>query len=257
MIFKRAAAKLKAQDWTAIGIELAIVVIGVFIGILVANWNQARIERRDLGQIIERLSGDIDRRLDVARGNRLYFETTGRYAKTAFAGWAGDPAVSDSTFAIAAYQASQITAFNTGDQVYATLLGGDQIRKVRNVALRDAIIRVLNFNGEPISLQALRSRYRDEVRSVLPDALQEAVREGCGDVASSPTTSTRLPPKCDIQIEPALAAQSAAALRAHPELVDELNQHRAMVATYLFNVDQFVILLEAVKRELGEGSGKP
>lgn len=255
MIFKRAVARLRAQDWLAIAIELAIVVIGVFVGILVANWNQSRIERRELGQIIERLSGDIDRRLQVARGNRLYFDTTGRYAQTAFSGWAGDPTVSDKAFAIAAYQASQITAFNSADQVYATLLGGDQIRKVRNVPLRDAIIRVLNFNGEPISLQAVRSRYRDDVRAVLPDALQDAVRKRCGDVASSQTTFTRLPPTCDIAIDPALAARSAAALRAHPELVEELNQHRAMVATYLFNVDQFVTLLQAVKRELARREG--
>ena len=41
MIFKRAAAKLKAQDWTAIGIELVIVIIGVFIGTQVSNSNNA------------------------------------------------------------------------------------------------------------------------------------------------------------------------------------------------------------------------
>ncbi len=45
MIFKRAVARLGAQDWLAIAIELAIVIIGVFIGIWVANWNQERSER--------------------------------------------------------------------------------------------------------------------------------------------------------------------------------------------------------------------
>ena len=33
MIFKRAVARLRAQDWTAISIELLIVIVGVFIGI--------------------------------------------------------------------------------------------------------------------------------------------------------------------------------------------------------------------------------
>ena len=37
MIFKRAIAKLRAQDWMAISIELVIVIVGVFIGIWVAN----------------------------------------------------------------------------------------------------------------------------------------------------------------------------------------------------------------------------
>ena len=44
MIFKRVGARLRAQDWLAIVIELGIVVLGVFIGTWVANWNQQRIE---------------------------------------------------------------------------------------------------------------------------------------------------------------------------------------------------------------------
>lgn len=42
MIYKRVAARLRAQDWVAITIELAIVVVGVFVGTWVADWNQAR-----------------------------------------------------------------------------------------------------------------------------------------------------------------------------------------------------------------------
>ncbi len=32
MIYKRVAARLRAQDWVAITIELAIVAVGMFIG---------------------------------------------------------------------------------------------------------------------------------------------------------------------------------------------------------------------------------
>ncbi len=39
MIYKRVGARLRAQDWLAIVIELGIVVLGVFIGTWVANWN--------------------------------------------------------------------------------------------------------------------------------------------------------------------------------------------------------------------------
>ncbi|MGD9965852.1 MAG: hypothetical protein AB7T59_04985 [Hyphomonadaceae bacterium] len=33
---------VRKQEWTAIAIDFAIVVIGVFVGIQVANWNEAR-----------------------------------------------------------------------------------------------------------------------------------------------------------------------------------------------------------------------
>ena len=59
MIFKRFAANLRAQNWFAIGIELTIVIVGVFVGTLVANWNQERIEQRDVDAIVGKLGTDV------------------------------------------------------------------------------------------------------------------------------------------------------------------------------------------------------
>lgn len=42
MIFKRAVAKLRAQDWTAIAIELVIVTLGVIIALAVQQWAEKR-----------------------------------------------------------------------------------------------------------------------------------------------------------------------------------------------------------------------
>ena len=35
---------VKDQDWTVVVIDFVIVVVGVFIGIQVANWNDARLD---------------------------------------------------------------------------------------------------------------------------------------------------------------------------------------------------------------------
>lgn len=45
MILRRLAQNLREQNWTAIGIEFVLLVAGVFLGIQVANWNEARVER--------------------------------------------------------------------------------------------------------------------------------------------------------------------------------------------------------------------
>ena len=55
MIYKRVAARLRAQDWLAITIELTIVIVGVFIGTWVANWNQERAEKREIGQLLDQM----------------------------------------------------------------------------------------------------------------------------------------------------------------------------------------------------------
>ena len=42
MIFRRLAQHLREQNWTAIFIEFVLLVLGVFLGIQVANWNEER-----------------------------------------------------------------------------------------------------------------------------------------------------------------------------------------------------------------------
>jgi hypothetical protein len=55
----RIAEHVRTQNWTAIAIDFVIVVLGVFVGIQVANLNEARVERElvrgHLGEIAEDL----------------------------------------------------------------------------------------------------------------------------------------------------------------------------------------------------------
>ncbi|MEX0644274.1 MAG: hypothetical protein WD076_03130, partial [Parvularculaceae bacterium] len=43
---RRVIAHFRKQEWTAIAIDFLIVVVGVFVGLQVNNWNEARVERR-------------------------------------------------------------------------------------------------------------------------------------------------------------------------------------------------------------------
>ncbi|MGB8635784.1 MAG: hypothetical protein WCD66_04525 [Rhodanobacteraceae bacterium] len=56
---ERTFAHFERQDWTAILIELGIVVVGVFIGLQVDNWNQARQERQRLTVLVQGMSADL------------------------------------------------------------------------------------------------------------------------------------------------------------------------------------------------------
>ncbi|NNE40415.1 MAG: hypothetical protein HKN14_05795 [Marinicaulis sp.] len=45
MLLRRITEHIKTQNWTAVFLDFVIVVVGVFIGIQVANWNDARGDR--------------------------------------------------------------------------------------------------------------------------------------------------------------------------------------------------------------------
>ena len=59
MILRRFSANLRRQDWTAVVIELAVVVIGVFIGLQASNWNQDRATNQQSALFTARLKADL------------------------------------------------------------------------------------------------------------------------------------------------------------------------------------------------------
>lgn len=60
MILRRVISHVRNQEWTAIALDFVIVVVGVFIGIQVSNWNAARTERAQLDQQLVSLRIELE-----------------------------------------------------------------------------------------------------------------------------------------------------------------------------------------------------
>ena len=59
MILRRVIEHFRKQEWTAIAIDFVIVVMGVFVGMQVNNWNAARQQSLLADAYLVRLSGDL------------------------------------------------------------------------------------------------------------------------------------------------------------------------------------------------------
>jgi len=59
MILRRVIEHFRKQEWTAIAIDFVIVVVGVFVGLQVNNWNEARRERAKEAFAIAALRSDF------------------------------------------------------------------------------------------------------------------------------------------------------------------------------------------------------
>ena len=237
MIYKRFAANLRAQNWSAIGIELAIVVVGVFIGTQVSNWNAARLEKRETQRMLAQLKPNLQSLTDYYQSARGYYATTRRYATTAFAGWRGDPNVSDQDFVIAAYQASQVLGLGTNGSTWATVLGADQLRQVDDTAIRNDLSFLMSADYTQFDIPAVNTPYRPGVRRLIPVDIQDAIRAQCGDYPDPKRPLFfSLPATCNLRIAPNEAAKAAAILRGHPELSEDLQWHMAAQAALLTNL---------------------
>src|SRR5436190_21291676 len=177
MIHKRLVAGLRGQNWSAIAIELAIVIVGVFIGTQVANWNQARLEKQATERMLVQLVPELRAELAFFANVETYYATTRRYAEQAMAGWQGSSAVSDSDFVIAAYQATQVNGIGINPDSWSLTFGGDQLRNIEDPKVRRNLEVVLTSDYRPVEFAAVATQYREQVRHIIPIDIQDQIRE--------------------------------------------------------------------------------
>ena len=253
MILRRLGENFRVQNWTNVAIEIAIVVLGVFIGSQAANWDQQRLERRETEQLLEQVDVELTAFSLSIDSLDDYYASTSRCGDRAIAGWRGDASVSDEEFVIAAYQASQINGVSNSGGVWASDLGAESSRDIEDPVIRRNLAGVMTFDYALVDIPAVATRYREEVRKTIPHDIQSAIRARCNDQFSGNRVS--LPPRCDVEIPPGEATRAAEALRARPDLVAELYWHRAAVATQLTNVAALRTMSLALTRRIG-GAGK-
>ena len=141
-ILGRLAAAVREQNWFAVALEVIIVVLGVFIGIQVSNWNAARVDRSEervlLTELRESLIAD-ERELSSSRDTlEVVVHELSELREHMKAGRPYDPAL-DERFGIM-YGAVDI-GLNTGP--YEQLKAG-RLSLISDDALRSHIVDVFD-----------------------------------------------------------------------------------------------------------------
>lgn len=74
MLLRRVMEYVNAQNWFAVGVDFVIVVVGVYIGIEVANWNDVRNNKIGLVASLERLDKEVSQNIDIIEKVLITFE---------------------------------------------------------------------------------------------------------------------------------------------------------------------------------------
>ena len=69
MILNRLANRLRKGDWGTVIIEILIVVVGIFLGLQVDDWNELRKERHRETRYLERLYEDLEQDIQTIRSS--------------------------------------------------------------------------------------------------------------------------------------------------------------------------------------------
>ncbi len=182
MILRRVIEHVRKQEWTAIWIDLVIVVVGVFIGIQVSNWNEDRATTRRAEVFTERLRSDLR---EEAWGYEMqvgYYGDVAASGRRALDALSGRASMSDEALLIAAYRATQYNGNIRRRATFDELTSRGEIGLVTDAALRDLAQRVYSAPlFDYIVEDGRTSPYRQWFRLNMPHDVQRALATTCGD----------------------------------------------------------------------------
>lgn len=241
MILRRLTQSLKEQNWTAITVEFVLLVIGVFLGIQVSNWNAEREDRLKGEVFTQRLKTDL-------RGEDWAYQFALAYngevlanANRAVEALEGKTPLSDEALLVAAYRATQYRQRNRRGSTYDELISTGNIGLIRDQTLRNTAIQANNIaTFDNLTREGMQSRYREAFRMSLPNDVQRALATNCGDHVIQPgdyaTIHGNLDYPCSAGLSAQVIAESARALRSNPEIVRFLRLRIADLQTRMFDL---------------------
>ncbi len=142
MILRRVTAAFRRQDWFTVSVETMIVVLGVFLGLQVNNLNEARKQAVLEATLLSRLEEEfaalepvVDHLVIFARSSQ---EST---AEVVNALRLETPPADEPAFRFALGRANWVQNMPQIATAYAELVSTGRLADIRNVELRQALIR--------------------------------------------------------------------------------------------------------------------
>lgn len=142
MLLRRVAEHVRTQNWFAVAIDFVVVVVGVFLGFQITQWNQQRVEREAELNYLNRLIADFESdrsQLDtiIARTQERF--EYGRQIIRVFD--SGSYSTSPKEFLEAVEMSSYFSYPSYATGTYDELMSTGNLRIIRSNEVKDAIAR--------------------------------------------------------------------------------------------------------------------
>lgn len=183
MILRSVIRHVREQNWTAVGIDFLIVVVGVFVGIQVSNWNESRHEAERARSYLDRIHSDLQTDISELGWRRSFWTQVADYGNDAIAYAESDQLVDGSAWktVLAFYQASQLFPFVPADTTYQEMHSAGELGLFRDQVLRRALADYyVSGAGQAANfLFRTEPEYRKLVRGLTPSLASRQIWTAC------------------------------------------------------------------------------
>ena len=258
MLLRRITHHVVNENWFAVFVDFVIVVVGVYVGIEVSNWNEARQEDARAQYFLERIGHDLTNDRAQATSKQQFWGDVVEYGQAAIAHAEKGELYKGSTrqTVLAYYQASQVNPYAAVSTAYDELRTAGELSLIRNPALRT---RLAEYYVNATSLQAQHlfqylPKYREYVRGRIPHDIQRYIWDNCHSTDRGNQTLL----DCELPMSEDEGSVLLDALSVDAGVVHGLRFWIAnlIVASKVIddNLEQTDQLLELVDRSLADGS---
>ena len=218
MVVRRIFESIQTRNISHLAVELFIVIVGVFIGIQVSNWNDERIERSRAHSYLERIRADLDADIENFRDRLAFWQKVSGYGELGlYYATTGDSRnASQWDLLLAYFQASQLAEFYTSRSTYDELKSGGALGLIDNLEVRDQLARYYTEADNPVLTE--RPAYREHIRGLIPIRVQIYIWEQC--YSSEDYDQTLL--ECEAPINPEETAALLVTIGKNQQLISEL-----------------------------------
>ncbi len=238
--------------WFAVGVDLVIVVAGVFLGTQANNWNEARLERAAGAESRREIIDDLrNNEIDI-ESRKAYYGAVRAHALEALRTMESAEHARGELFLIDAYQASQVWARPLVRAGYDEMTNAGLSRHVGNRETRE---RLTTYYAQirQFDTTALNSTsYRERLRRSLPYPVQSSIRERCNERVTflkSGAQVAALPDRCAVGLDAETIERAAARLNA-ADLTEDLTRHIADIDQKMAGFERFGRLAHGLRLHL-------
>lgn len=247
LFLRRIAVHLREQNWFALAAEFVIVVVGVFLGLQAANWNEERQERKDEEVILTRLQAETGALLSAVREERAevqsWMDLLQQAQTVIFSKTDARPLTEMECTAVAGSHVYRREA----DQlpILEEMLGTGRFDRLRDEELKHLLRRYILFRDRQRGNHAERTNELFRLYSRHPEEI--AIRlvprksESEGSWGYSAIDGSRWLPLCDV-----------AKMRANPQFLNEAFDNMGRNAHLLMGYEEREAILIELEQRLGD-----
>ncbi|MDH5630328.1 MAG: hypothetical protein OEY96_09250 [Gammaproteobacteria bacterium] len=222
MILRRFIKHVTDRNWFAVGIDLLVVIIGIFFGLQLTNWNDEQKEVNRSVYIQDRLHKELMEDANGLEKRLIYWNKVAEYGEFAISYLETNQQGERSNWEVllAIYQASNTWRFSVNRITYDELVNNGELNLIKSASLREDLAEYYNVFERRRSglVYDFVPQYRLNIRGALHYQLQRNIHKNC----HTEEMYVQALIDCSAQISEKEAAVHLKAIADRPEILETL-----------------------------------